>query len=99
MPSDINNPVDRAAEPHFGTLPKALTKKVGDISGELSPGLRSVTHAQGGGPVGKCDAATGLHGQRVACGDLMFSECVGFTFVCKSLLCDNPPRHPPPFFN
>ena len=37
MPSDINNPVDRAAEPHFGTLPKALTKKVGDISGELLP--------------------------------------------------------------
>uniref|UniRef100_A0A8C9UP49 non-specific serine/threonine protein kinase n=1 Tax=Spermophilus dauricus TaxID=99837 RepID=A0A8C9UP49_SPEDA len=29
VPSDINNPVDRAAEPHFGTLPKALTKKVG----------------------------------------------------------------------
>nr|XP_042111381.1 kinase suppressor of Ras 1 isoform X11 [Ovis aries]XP_042111383.1 kinase suppressor of Ras 1 isoform X11 [Ovis aries] len=27
VPSDINNPVDRAAEPHFGTLPKALTKK------------------------------------------------------------------------
>lgn len=28
VPSDINNPVDRASEPHFGTLPKALTKKV-----------------------------------------------------------------------
>ncbi|CAH6785820.1 Ksr1 [Phodopus roborovskii] len=27
VPSDINNPVDRASEPHFGTLPKALTKK------------------------------------------------------------------------
>ncbi|XP_057357125.1 kinase suppressor of Ras 1 isoform X6 [Manis pentadactyla] len=27
VPSDINTPVDRAAEPHFGTLPKALTKK------------------------------------------------------------------------
>ncbi|XP_036310167.1 kinase suppressor of Ras 1 isoform X13 [Pipistrellus kuhlii] len=27
VPSDINNPVVRAAEPHFGTLPKALTKK------------------------------------------------------------------------
>ncbi|XP_008819819.1 kinase suppressor of Ras 1 isoform X1 [Nannospalax galili] len=27
VPSDINNPVDRATEPHFGTLPKALTKK------------------------------------------------------------------------
>ncbi|XP_054989151.1 kinase suppressor of Ras 1 isoform X2 [Sorex araneus] len=27
VPSDINNPVDRQAEPHFGTLPKALTKK------------------------------------------------------------------------
>ncbi|XP_015419613.1 PREDICTED: kinase suppressor of Ras 1 isoform X3 [Myotis davidii] len=27
VPSDINNPVERAAEPHFGTLPKALTKK------------------------------------------------------------------------
>ncbi|XP_006874286.1 PREDICTED: kinase suppressor of Ras 1 [Chrysochloris asiatica] len=27
VPSDINNPGDRAAEPHFGTLPKALTKK------------------------------------------------------------------------
>jgi len=29
VPSDINNPVDRPAEaPQFGTLPKALTKKV-----------------------------------------------------------------------
>ncbi|XP_039364165.1 kinase suppressor of Ras 1 isoform X7 [Mauremys reevesii] len=27
VPSDINNPVDRPAEPQFGTLPKALTKK------------------------------------------------------------------------
>ncbi|XP_053310940.1 kinase suppressor of Ras 1 [Spea bombifrons] len=27
VPSDINNQVDRPAEPHFGTLPKALTKK------------------------------------------------------------------------
>ncbi|XP_056675475.1 kinase suppressor of Ras 1 isoform X2 [Monodelphis domestica] len=27
VPSDINNPVDRSTEPHFGTLPKALTKK------------------------------------------------------------------------
>nr|XP_036858090.1 kinase suppressor of Ras 1 isoform X6 [Manis javanica] len=27
VPSDINTPVDRAVEPHFGTLPKALTKK------------------------------------------------------------------------
>ncbi|XP_049984604.1 kinase suppressor of Ras 1 isoform X1 [Alexandromys fortis] len=27
VPSDINNQVDRASEPHFGTLPKALTKK------------------------------------------------------------------------
>ncbi|XP_040857283.1 kinase suppressor of Ras 1 isoform X1 [Ochotona curzoniae] len=27
VPSDINNPVDRAAGPHFGTLPKALSKK------------------------------------------------------------------------
>uniref|UniRef100_A0A8C8RK92 non-specific serine/threonine protein kinase n=1 Tax=Pelusios castaneus TaxID=367368 RepID=A0A8C8RK92_9SAUR len=27
VPSDINNPVNRPAEPHFGTLPKALTKK------------------------------------------------------------------------
>ncbi|XP_028937788.1 kinase suppressor of Ras 1 isoform X7 [Ornithorhynchus anatinus] len=27
VPSDINNPVDRSGEPHFGTLPKALTKK------------------------------------------------------------------------
>uniref|UniRef100_A0A8C3RZ52 non-specific serine/threonine protein kinase n=1 Tax=Chelydra serpentina TaxID=8475 RepID=A0A8C3RZ52_CHESE len=27
VPSDINNPVDRSAEPQFGTLPKALTKK------------------------------------------------------------------------
>ncbi|KAJ7402420.1 hypothetical protein BTVI_86611 [Pitangus sulphuratus] len=28
VPSDINNPVDRPTEPQFGTLPKALTKKV-----------------------------------------------------------------------
>lgn len=29
VPSDINNPVDRPAEaPQFGTLPKAITKKV-----------------------------------------------------------------------
>ncbi|KAM6049445.1 kinase suppressor of Ras 1 [Chlamydotis macqueenii] len=27
VPSDINNPVDRPAEPQFGTLPKALAKK------------------------------------------------------------------------
>lgn len=27
VPSDINNPVERSAEPQFGTLPKALTKK------------------------------------------------------------------------
>uniref|UniRef100_A0A671VK42 non-specific serine/threonine protein kinase n=1 Tax=Sparus aurata TaxID=8175 RepID=A0A671VK42_SPAAU len=31
VPSDINNPVDRPAEaPQFGTLPKAITKKVKD---------------------------------------------------------------------
>uniref|UniRef100_A0A8C9PQA0 Kinase suppressor of ras 1 n=1 Tax=Spermophilus dauricus TaxID=99837 RepID=A0A8C9PQA0_SPEDA len=41
VPSDINNPVDRAAEPHFGTLPKALTKKVGS-GGELpAPSCRA----------------------------------------------------------
>ncbi len=29
VPSDINNPVDRPPEaPQFGTLPKAITKKV-----------------------------------------------------------------------
>ena len=83
MPSDINNPVDRAAEPHFGTLPKALTKKV-PCQENPRPGSLSVTQAQGGRPVGKCDAAIRLHGQRAACGDLMFSHCVGFTFVCKS---------------
>ncbi|KAJ1185363.1 hypothetical protein NDU88_002156 [Pleurodeles waltl] len=27
VPSDINNPAERTAEPQFGTLPKALTKK------------------------------------------------------------------------
>ncbi|KAM5273747.1 kinase suppressor of Ras 1 isoform 4-T4 [Ctenodactylus gundi] len=27
VPSDINNPVDKATEPYFGTLPKALKKK------------------------------------------------------------------------
>ncbi|XP_072495836.1 kinase suppressor of Ras 1 isoform X1 [Notamacropus eugenii] len=27
VPSDINNPVERPTGPHFGTLPKALTKK------------------------------------------------------------------------
>ena len=51
MPSDINNPVDRAAEPHFGTLPKALTKKV-PCQENPRPGSLSVTHAQGGRPEG-----------------------------------------------
>ena len=33
VPSDINNPVDRPPEaPQFGTLPKAITKKVKPLS-------------------------------------------------------------------
>ena len=37
VPSDINNPVDRPAEvPQFGTLPKALTKKVTPLLGTLA---------------------------------------------------------------
>ncbi|KAG7255780.1 hypothetical protein CRUP_018184, partial [Coryphaenoides rupestris] len=51
VPSDINNPVDRPAEaPQFGTLPKALTKKV-DLEVAISalttqlplPGSQGVT--------------------------------------------------------
>uniref|UniRef100_A0A8C9PM91 Kinase suppressor of ras 1 n=1 Tax=Spermophilus dauricus TaxID=99837 RepID=A0A8C9PM91_SPEDA len=54
VPSDINNPVDRAAEPHFGTLPKALTKKVGS-GGELpAPSCRA---PPSGGSVGIQDRA------------------------------------------
>ncbi|CAK7291077.1 Kinase suppressor of Ras 1 [Vulpes lagopus] len=44
VPSDINNPVDRAAEPHFGTLPKALTKKPDRMAQSPVCPLRLVEH-------------------------------------------------------
>lgn len=45
VPSDINNPVDRPAEaPQFGTLPKAITKKVNGFGkGEMSGIFRGWT--------------------------------------------------------